>query len=81
MSDWQFNSIFPVRYSPAQKPTKYDQIVVVNWLQVEVDMNATKKMPKLNIIAGWRNREVWQWVQDHVELLCADWIESQKGVL
>ncbi len=79
MSDWQFNTILPVRYWPPPKDTKYDQITIVNWLAVEVDPKAIKTMPKLNFIAGWRNREVWQWVQDHIELLYAEWVETQAG--
>lgn len=79
LSDWQLNSILPVRYWPEPKDTKYDQVVIVNWLQIEVDMSATKKMPVLEIISGWRNREVWQWVQDHIDLLYAEWYESQRG--
>jgi hypothetical protein len=67
MSDWQFNSIFPVRFWPPPSPAKYDQIVVVNWLQMEVDASAPIKMPILNELTRWRNREVYRWVRDHKE--------------
>jgi hypothetical protein len=67
VSNWQFNSILPIRYWPAESPPKYDQIIIVNWLQIEVDPGATIKMPILNDLTRWRNYEVWQWVQDHKE--------------
>ena len=62
MSEWQFNSIFPVRFWPPPSAPKYDQIVIVNWLRLEVDMTATTKMPILEELTHWRNREVWHWV-------------------
>lgn len=45
--DWQFNAAFPVRFWSPSSPAKYDQVVVVNWLNIEVDMKAETKMPHL----------------------------------
>jgi hypothetical protein len=60
------NNIFPVRYHPAPPPLKFDQIVVVNWLGVEVPYYLEME-PALGKLSGWRNREVWRFVQDNKE--------------
>lgn len=65
--NWQFNTAFPVRFWPPLSPPKYDQCVIVNWLQTEVDMKAHKKMPILIRLSRWRNREVYSWLQNHKE--------------
>lgn len=63
MSEWRFNSIFPQRFWPDEKPAKYDQIIIFNWLQIEVPLE--KQMPVLNSLSHWRNYDVYCWVQEH----------------
>lgn len=56
-------SWFPVWYHLPPKERAYEQLIVVNWLAVEVDQNAPKRMPVLDELRGWRNREVYCWVK------------------
>ena len=65
MSEWLYNSIFPVRFWPAEKPAKYDQTIIFNWLQIEVPH--VYFMPILAELTRWRNYEVYTWVQGHKE--------------
>jgi hypothetical protein len=57
------SGIFPTRYQAPIPPKKFDQVIQVNWLNVEIDRLATLKMPILNCISGHRNREVFAFLQ------------------
>lgn len=57
-------SLLPVKWLPPPREAKYDQQIIVNWLQLEVDPLATSKMPVLNILSGWRNIEVYYYIHD-----------------
>ena len=58
-------SFFPARYIPAPQPIKYEQLVFIKWLEIEVDRD--HEMPVLQSLSHWRNRDVWHWVKDHRE--------------
>ena len=58
------DALFPVRYQAPIPPTKYDQVIFFNWLNVEVP---TDPLPRLNDLSHWRNKDVWYWVQSHKE--------------
>lgn len=58
----QLNSIFPVRYVPPEKAGTYEQIIIVNWLQMEVPQS--KPMPILDKLTHWRNHEVYWFIKD-----------------
>jgi hypothetical protein len=57
------SSIFATWYQAPIPPKKFDQVVLVNWLSIEIDRLATLKMPILNHISGHRNREVFAFLQ------------------
>ncbi len=59
----EFSGWFPVKYVPKQRPAKYDQQVLVNWLDLEVDDMAEIQMPILRRLAGHRNREVYYYIR------------------
>ena len=59
--------LFPRTWIVPLNPLKYDQIVILNWLEIQVTPNPTKEIPALKEVSGWRNREVYNWVkQDKV---------------
>ncbi len=60
MSD-SYGNIIPQRFVLPQKATKYDQTIVVNWLQTEVPQK--KDMPILKHLTRWRNKEVFYFVR------------------
>ena len=60
----ELRGILPVKFWPPPKPTKYEQLVIVNWLATEVPHKA---MPILDELSRWRNREVYFWIADHRE--------------
>ncbi len=62
---FNFGGILPVQYIPAPSPPKYEQLVFINWLEIEVDQDY--EMPVLESLSHWRNRDCWHWVQDHRE--------------
>ena len=57
------SGIFPTRHQAPIPPKKFDQVILVNWLNMEVDRLATLKMPILNYISGHRNREIFAFLQ------------------
>ena len=59
----EFSGWFPVKYVPKQRPAKYEQQVLVNWLEMELDASAPKRMPVLYDLKGWRNREVFYYIR------------------
>lgn len=60
MSD-AYGNIIPQRFVPPTRATKYEQQVIVNWLQVEVPH---KPMPQLDTLKGWRNIEVFWFIKN-----------------
>jgi hypothetical protein len=58
-----FGSWFPIKYIPAPRPTKYEQEIIIDWLEIEVDPAAPIRMLLLNELNGWRNREVFYYVR------------------
>jgi len=62
--------LFPSWYAAPLPPVTFQQVIVLNWLDIELDNNATKTIPALATLSHHRNREVHRWVGDH-----QDWIE------
>lgn len=60
----ELRGIVPMRFVPEASPPKYDQVIVVSWLEVEVDDTAAERMPILRALRGHRNREVFGFVKD-----------------
>jgi hypothetical protein len=58
--------LLPKRYWWDVEPPWFIQEVLVNWLDVEVDQMAEQKMPILQQMAGFRNREVHHYVHAFV---------------
>lgn len=56
----ELQDIFPTWYKAPQPTLKFDQVIVVNWLEMEVPH---KPMPALDPLKGWRNREVFFYVK------------------
>jgi hypothetical protein len=57
-------SLFPIKFWPPPKPAKYDRLIIINWLEFEVDPRAPFRMPLLHFIKGWRNRDVYYFIRD-----------------
>ena len=57
-------SLFPIKFWPPPKPAKYDRLIIINWLELEVDPRAPFRMPLLHFIKGWRNRDVYYFIRD-----------------
>ena len=55
--------LIPARWIMPEKAIKYDEIIFVNWLEVE--MPQPVKMPLLDRLTNWRNREVYMHVQSY----------------
>lgn len=47
-------------------PTYVVQEVIVNWLDIEVDQQAEQKMPILQQMVGFRNREVYHFIHAYL---------------
>ncbi len=60
----QLGSWFPIRFWPPPRPAKYDQLIIINWLELEIEPFAPLRMPLLNVIKGWRNRDVYYFIKD-----------------
>lgn len=60
MTDARGNFVPQIWILPPRAP-KYEQCVVVNWLQVEVPQ--LSPMPVLGSLTRWRNREVFYFVK------------------
>jgi hypothetical protein len=69
MSDIFLRSLFPAPYRLPDRSAKYDQSILINWLEIEVDPLAIFKMPSLQELRGWRNREVFY----HIRYVAPDW--------
>jgi hypothetical protein len=69
-------SIFPARYVAPFPAAKYDQVVVLDWLDVEIDGRAACRMPILARLGGHRNREVYQFVTATSEEFWTRWLAS-----
>jgi hypothetical protein len=64
MSDSLLGGMIPARYILPEKADKYDEVIVVGWLNVEVDKAASQKsMALLDLLRGYRNREVYGFVK------------------
>jgi hypothetical protein len=68
------SNIFPTRYQAPIPPKKFDQVILVNWLDVEIDRLATLKMPILNYIVGHRNREIFAFLQTTGDEFWSRWL-------
>jgi len=64
MIDPHLGTLLPFRWRMPQKAAKYDQHIIVNWLQIEVDPDAPRRMPTLDKLRGWRNVEVFYFIRD-----------------
>lgn len=59
-------NIIPARWIPPDRPAKYDQEIVVHWLQMEAIADETLKgHPIIQSLSRWRNREVYEWVTSY----------------
>lgn len=68
-------SIVPKGYWWSYEPTWFIQEVIVNWLDIEVDQQAEQKMPILQQMIGFRNREVYSFVHAYLmDVLTAEMI-------
>jgi len=67
------SSIFPLRYVAPLPAPKYDQVVVLDWLDVEIDARAARRMPVLAKLRGHRNREVYQFVNATSDAFWTRW--------
>jgi len=54
-------NIIPARFLLGLLPLKYEQEILVNWLEIEVPAEAP--LLQLEELRGWRNREVYTYVQ------------------
>lgn len=52
--------IVPARWVMPLWPVKYDQVIILNWLQVEIPESVP--VPYIQELRGWRNREVFDYV-------------------
>jgi hypothetical protein len=55
-------SLFPQWYKSPLNALKYDEVIIVNWLQLEIEDRAWLRLPVLEQIKGHRNREVHDFV-------------------
>jgi hypothetical protein len=69
MSDIFHRSLIPSAYRLSGRSAKYDQCILVNWLAIEIDPLAIFRMPLLQELRGWRNREIFY----HVRYVGPDW--------
>jgi len=63
MSDIFHRSLMPSPYRLPERALSYVQYVIINWLDIEVDETAPEWRPLLNDLTGWRNREVYYYLQ------------------
>lgn len=57
----QINTIIPARWVMPLWPVKVEQIVFVNWLDVEVPVK--EPIPVVEHLSHWRNRDVFRYIQ------------------
>jgi hypothetical protein len=75
MSDIFHRSLMPSPYSLPERALSYVQYVIINWLDVEVDETPPEWRPLLNDLTGWRNREVYY----YLEYVAPDWTARMTG--
>jgi hypothetical protein len=68
------SDIFPTWYQAPIPPKKFDQFVLVNWLDVEIDNRAMQRMPILYHISGHRNREVFAFLRAASDEFWSRWV-------
>mgnify|MGYP001577330615 FL=1 len=70
MSD-AYGNLIPTRWILPNWAQTYQQEVIVNWLEVELSQDRLKPRQKVVLegLKGWRNREVYYYIQDW------DWTE------
>lgn len=54
----------PTSYTAPVLPPYFVQQIIVNWLKIEITSNPERELPTLARLAGWRNLEVYTYVQD-----------------
>jgi hypothetical protein len=59
-----FARLFPTWYTLPPRERVYQQQILVNWLEMEVEPEAPRRMPMLNELRSWRNREVYYFIAD-----------------
>lgn len=59
-----FARLFPTWYKLPPRERVYQQKIIVNWLDIEVEPDAPTRMPLLNELRSWRNREVYYFIAD-----------------
>ena len=62
MSDIILGGLLPRNWQGDKIAPWYVDVIVTNWLDVEVDQNIENKIPVLREIRGYRNREVYKWL-------------------
>jgi hypothetical protein len=63
MSDIFHRSLIPSPYRLPERALSFVQYVIINWLDIEVGETAPEWRPLLNDLTGWRNREVYYYLQ------------------
>ena len=58
-----YRSLIPLRWLAPLNPLKYDLVILWNWLDVEIDARAERKLPILKEIVGHRNRDVYNYIK------------------
>ena len=64
----QFSGIVPCPFTPEHVPQVWQQVVVVRWLEQEIEVRPERRLPALAILTRWRNREVRNFVHDNMPL-------------
>ena len=59
-----FAQLFPTWYNLPPRERVYQQQIILNWLDMEVEPDAPRRMPILNELRSWRNREVYYFIAD-----------------
>jgi len=54
-----YGGLIPQRWVLPERATKFEQQIIVNWLQVEVP----KAPPAAHRLTRWRNREVFEFIR------------------
>ena len=56
-------SLFPTWWKLPPREVKQEEDIVVDWLEREIDEDKRRKLPSLEVMTGWRNREVFNYVR------------------
>jgi hypothetical protein len=70
------SDIFPTWYQVPILPKKFDQFILVNWLDVEIDQRAMLRMPILYQVSGHRNRDVFAFLQATSDEFWSRWLAN-----